>query len=92
MNIEVALTCAATPEQVVEALETNKLVTPDANVMLDDWAYRLALKSIKAQAAKLAKVRELRDRLQQTMLVMTDGNRAWATTIVHELTAILEAE
>ena len=46
----------------------------------------------RRQDAKLAKVLELRDRLQQTMPVMTDGNRAWATTIVHELTAILEAE
>ena len=82
MNIEVALTCAATPEQVVEALETNKLVTPDANVMLNDWAYRLALKSIKAQAAKLAKVRDLCNRES------VGGDAPSAA----ELRAILEAQ
>lgn len=53
-----------TAEEVIGAAEGNKMVTLDANVILDDWAYRILVKKIRSQAthitaleAKLGEVR-----------------------------------
>lgn len=86
-----------TAEEVIGAAEGNKMVTLDANVILDDWAYRILVKKIRSQAthitaleAKLGEVRTYIGDLETAAADSIHVRSIEKRRIARELNAILE--